>query len=435
MNRPCYSIFRLISPSILFAALLQPADTGRTRFRFDLGQGKAANGYVKVTPATVYNTETGYGFEASPHVLVLSRGGDPLRGDFITGENPFFFSVAVPEGNYRVTVVLGDSEGESRTTVKAELRRLMLERIETARGMFEKRTFVVNVRRPQISSGGEVSLKDREKTFEAGAWDDKLTLEFSDRSPKICAIEIDKVEDIPVLYIAGDSTSTDQPREPYNSWGQMLPRFLKPGIVVANHGESGESLRSFIGEKRLAKLTSVMKEGDWLLIQMGHNDQKQTGPGDGPFTSYKAELKQFISEARGRGVTPILITPVHRRTFNAGGRITNSLGDYPEAVRQAAAEENVALIDLHLMSQKFYEALGPERSALAFAPRDGTHHNNYGSYQLAKSVLEGIRAAKLPLGKHLMDGIAAFDPAKPDPVENFDFPASPNAPATKPYGN
>ncbi|HYP12693.1 MAG TPA: rhamnogalacturonan acetylesterase, partial [Bryobacteraceae bacterium] len=379
-------------------------------FRFDFGQGKPAAGYTKITPDTVYTTEAGYGFEQGSTVNAVDRGGDPLRGDFITADRPFFFSVAVPEGHYRVTVTLGDKQDGSRTTVKAELRRLMLERFETGKGKVETRTFLVDVRRPQISTGGEVALKDREKNLEAAAWDDKLTLEFNDKAPKICALEIAKITGFPVLYIAGDSTSTDQPREPFNSWGQMLPRFLKPDIVVANHGESGESLRSFIGERRLAKLASLMKRGDWLLIQMGHNDQKQKGAADGAFTSYKAELKQMIEEARTRGVTPILVTSMHRRTFGPDGKVTNSLGDYPEAVRQTAKEEGVALIDLQVMSQQFYEALGPERSALAFAPNDGTHHNNYGSYQLAKCIVEGIRAAKLPLARHVIDSLPGYEP-------------------------
>src|SRR5208337_2019484 len=105
---------------------------------------------------------------------------------------------------------------------------------------------------------------------------------------------------------AGDSTSTDQPREPFNSWGQMLPRFFKPEIAVANHGESGESLRGFIGERRLEKMLSVMRPGDYLLIQMGHNDQKEKGEGVGAFTTYTASLKRFIADAREKGVTPIL---------------------------------------------------------------------------------------------------------------------------------
>src|SRR5207248_3988607 len=178
----------------------------------------------------------------------------------------------------------------------------------------------------------------------------------------------EKADQVPTLYIAGDSTSTDQPLEPFNSWGQMLTRFFKPEIAIANHGESGESLRSFIGERRLEKLMSAIKPGDWLFIQMGHNDQKERGEGVGAFTTYKADLKRFVKEARDHGATPVLITPMHRLNFAPGtGTIVNTLGDYPEAVRQAAQEENVALIDLNAMSKLFYEALGPRDAHLAFA--------------------------------------------------------------------
>jgi hypothetical protein len=171
---------------------------------------------------------------------------------------PFYLSVRVPEeGNYRVTVTLGDREAPSVTTIKAELRRLMVEKAETRAGEFVTRTFIVNTRTPRFS-GGEVRLKDREKTSEAWAWDDRITLEFANTHPAVSGIEIEKA-DVPTLYIAGDSTSTDQGREPFNSWGQMLPRFFRPEIAVANHGESGESLRSFIGERRLAKLMSVIR--------------------------------------------------------------------------------------------------------------------------------------------------------------------------------
>ena len=174
--------------------------------------------------------------------------------------------------------------------------------------------------------------------MEAPAWDNKLTLEFSNSEPKVASIAIRKV-DVPTIYIAGDSTSTDQPREPFNSWGQMLTRFFKPEIAVANHGESGESLKSFIGEKRLDKIASIIRPGDWLFIQMGHNDQKEKGEGVGAFTTYKASLKHLIEVAREHGATPVLITSMNRLTFDADGKITNSLGDYPEAVRQTAREE------------------------------------------------------------------------------------------------
>ena len=90
---------------------------------------------------------------------------------------------------------------------------------------------------------------------------------------------------------------------------------------------------------------------------------------------------------------------MNRLTFDGAGKITNSLGDYPEAVRQAAAEEKVALIDLNAMSKLFYEALGPADAHLAFAGKDTTHHNNYGSYELAKCIVEGIRAGQTAAGE------------------------------------
>ena len=380
--------------------------------------------FASASPAA-YSETTGYGFE--PASTVTQGKG------FVTSDKPFYFSAAVPEGNYRVKVTLGDPEGESMTTVKAELRRLMAERIHTAPGAHETVTFIVNVRTPVIAGDGEVRLKPREKTMEAAAWDNKLTLEFSDTAPKVAAIEIAKV-DVPTVYIAGDSTSTDQPREPFNSWGQMLPRFFKPDIAVANHGESGESLKGFIGERRLAKLETLMKSGDWLFIQMGHNDQKERGEGVGAFTTYKASLKQMIASARAHGTTPVLVTSMNRLTFDAAGKITNSLGDYPEAVRQSAAEEKVALIDLNAMSKPFYEALGPEKAHVAFAGSDTTHHSDYGSYELAKCIVQGIKDAKLPLAKHLVE-TPKFDPHHPDKPEDFQAPADPAAAVEKPYGN
>jgi len=200
-----------------------------------------------------------------------------LRADLCTSDKPFYFSVALPEGNYNVTVTFGDAKNETATTVKAELRRLMLEKVETAPARFVSRTFTVNIRTPQIVTGGEVKLKDREKATEMWAWDEKLTLEFNNTRPAVNAIEITRAATLPTLYLLGDSTICDQPLEPYNSWGQMLTRFFKPGLAVSNQAESGESLRSSLGARRLDKVLSTMKAGDYLFIQYGHNDEKEKG--------------------------------------------------------------------------------------------------------------------------------------------------------------
>ena len=399
----------MLAPKLPVFLIFAAAAAASPALHFDL---------TKIAPTDLYSADTGYGYEKPA-----------------TGNPPYYFSVRVPEeGNYRVTVKLGARDSETATTIKAELRRLMVEKVQTAPGKFESRTFIINVRRPQIADGGEVRLKDREKNNEAWAWDDKIALEFTNSHPGVSTIDIEKAVNLPTVYIAGDSTSTDQSLEPFNSWGQMITAFFKPDIAVANHGESGESLRGFIGEHRLAKLMSVIKPGDYLLIQMGHNDQKEKGEGVGAFTTYKADLKRFVAEARAHGATPILVTPVNRLTFDDAGKIANSLGDYPAAVRQAAREDNVALIDLNAMSKPFYEALGPVEAHRAFAGSDTTHHDNYGSYELAKCVVEGIRQASLPLAKHLID-MPSFDPAHPDSLATFDIPAEPLSRVETPYGH
>jgi lysophospholipase L1-like esterase len=412
---------------LLGAATSAAAQTPSTHFRFAFGGGKAPADATKVAPDTVYSKELGYGFEPGSEVRASK--------DSVTSDKPLYFSVAVPEGNYRVTATLGDGAAASVTTIKAELRRLMVERVATPPGQFVTRTFIVNVRTPQLPDGGEVRLKPREKTSETIAWDDKLTLEFTNTHPAVRELEIERVTGIPTLYIAGDSTSTDQPAEPFNSWGQMLTRFLKPDIAVANHGESGESLRGFFSEKRFDKVMSLIRTGDYLFIQMGHNDQKDTSPGAGAFTTYQDFLKRMVATAREKGATPVLITPMNRLTFDADGKITNSLGDFPEAVRQEAKEDHVALIDLNAMSKPFYEALGPVEAHKAFAGNDTTHHSNYGSYELAKCIAQGIKDAKLPLASHITDDFHGFNPAHPDPIAAFDVPAEPSRATARPYGN
>lgn len=416
---------------ILLLGIVASAQSGQ---RFDFGPGPAAPGYMQVLSEMLYSSARGYGFEPGATLNSVTRAGnDVLRNDFITSTQSFYFSVAVPPGNYRVTVILGDQAEATNTTVKAELRRLMLEQVQTAPGKFETRSFIVNVRRPQFP-GDEVRLKDREKTTEWWAWDEKLTLEFNGAHPAVCALEIAPV-DVPTVYLLGDSTICDQPREPYNSWGQMLPRFFNDRVAIANHAESGESLKSSLGAKRLDKVLSLIKHGDYLFLQFGHNDQKEKGEGIGAFTSYKAALKKFVVAAREGGAVPVLVTSMHRRTFDAQGKITNSLGDYPEAVRQLAREEKLALIDLNTMSKTLCEALGPEGSAVLFKEGDGTHHSNYGSYELAKCVVEGIKANKLGLAKFLWKDWRPFDPAHPDAFAQFAVPPSPQQTNVKPLGN
>ena len=386
-------------------------EAGATPRTFDLTQ---------LSTSDTFTAERGYGFDL---------GTAPNPAD----NTPYFFSVAVPEGTYKVSITFGGATTASANTLKAESRQLLLEHLTTQPGEYATRSFFVNVRNAALPApekfapgGTAVLLNPREVGILR--WDDKLTLEINGAAPRIRSITVEPAE-VPTVFLAGDSTVTDQPTEPAASWGQMLPRFFKPGVGVANHAESGETLKSFLAELRLAKILSQLKAGDHLFIQFGHNDSKKQWPQTyvEARTTYQAYLRAYIAEAHLRGATPVLVTSVQRRTFDEHGRIRNTHGDYTEAVREVAAEQQVALIDLDRASTAFYEALGPQRAPLAFnaGGKDATHHNNYGAYELAKAVVQGIRDAGLPLAEFIVDDFAGFDPAKPDEPESFALPASP----------
>lgn len=397
--------------------------------------------FAAFSPAATANAQT-YDFAAESAFTAERGHGFDLGTAPGSHGQPFFFSAAVPEGTYRVTVKLGATGATSDNTIRAESRQLMLEHVTTTPGQFVTRSFLVAVRNSRIAppeknapGGSAVVLNERETGLLR--WDDKLTLEFNGSEPRVASVTIDPV-DAPVVYLAGDSTVTDQPAEPGASWGQMLPRFLS-GVAVANHAESGETLKSFLTGLRLAKILTRLKAGDWLFIQFGHNDEKKQWPQTyvEAHTTYKAYLKAYVAEARLRGATPVLVTSMQRRNFDAQGRIRNTHGDYPQAVREVAAEEKVALIDLERASVAFYEALGPDKAPLAFSAggKDATHHDNYGAYELAKCVVQGIRDAHLPLAQFIVEDFKGFDPAHPDAPEDFHLAPSPQRSDVAPRGN
>jgi lysophospholipase L1-like esterase len=419
-------------------------------FKFDFGVGKGAAGYIQVTPETIFNDQAGYGFDQGSVVESIDHGGDALSGDFITSKKPFYFSVKLPDGNYDVKLFLGDLKGTSATTVRVENRRLMLENIRTTKGKIATETFTVHVRDSIIRNNNSVSkvrLKPRERNYRH--WDDLLTIEFNDSLPKVCAVEISPNQTAATIFLAGNSTVVDQDREPWAAWGQMFPKFLIPSrVAVANYAESGETLRAFKGEKRLEKIWSLAKVGDYLFIEFAHNDQKAGSSHLDPFTTYKETLKEWIAEAKKRIVIPVLVTSMHRRNFDSTGHIINTLSDYPEAVRQTAREENVALIDLNAMSKTLYEAWGPVKSLKAFVHypansfpnqaeelKDNTHFSPYGAYELARCIIASIQSQKLPLSRFIRKEVLPYDPSKPLAIERFYWPQSSFVTSVKPDGN
>ena len=368
-----------------------------------------------------------------------------LKDGACASDKPFFLSVAVPEGNYQVTVTLGAAQA-STTTVRAESRRLMVEPRHLAAKASENVVFNVNVRTEDIAGAPVPDAKVKLKPREIGAldWDRKLTLEFNGEHPAFRSVKIRPIADVPTVYLAGDSTMVDQDKEPWAAWGQMLPAFFGDGIAIANEAESGESLSSFISERRFDKILSTIKRGDFLMIQFAHNDQKLGTP-EG--TDFKANLQHYVDAARKIGALPILVTSMNRRTFDPEGRITDSLGGYPQAMREVANEAKVPLIDLNAMSKTLYEAMGPEGTLKAFVHypantfpgqtaelKDDTHFNAYGAYELARAVVQAIHDQKLPLSAYLRTGIPPFNAARPDAPATVVWPLSPLVSTEKPYG-
>jgi lysophospholipase L1-like esterase len=412
----------------------------KTSLKFSFGP-KEVPGYIKVEPSRVYSAETSYGFDfgTSP-VAVDRKGKKSLTSGFCTSDNPFFFSVALPEGNYNIKIITGNPEERSVITVRAESRRLIFEKAVAEPGKFKTLEATINIRVPEIAGTSEKVIK-KPRELNKLDWDEKLTFEFTGSRPCICALEISKAENAVTVFLAGNSTVVDQDDDPWASWGQMFPRFLKKGIAVANHAESGLSLGSFFSSNRFKKVLSIEKPGDYLFIEFGHNDQKEKGPDDGAYKSYSERMLYFVNEFRKKGGIPVIVSPANRRSFGEDGKITNSLGDYPEAARKVSVELKVPFIDLNGMTKTLYESLGVENSKKLFviypensfpwepkALNDNTHFNSYGAYQLAKCIVEGIRYNNLGIKKYLLKGLPIYNPSKPDPFEDFGLPLSPHSP-------
>ncbi|MCI6081980.1 MAG: rhamnogalacturonan acetylesterase [Prevotella sp.] len=361
---------------------------------------------------------------------------------------PFYYSAELPDGNYKVTVVFGSKKKAGKTVVRTENRRLMVDEVATKKGEFKTVEFTVNKRTTFISDLKYVKIKDREKNYPT--WDDFLTLEFTGEAPAVKELKIERDTVATQIFLCGNSTVTDQPSEPYASWGQMAPVWFGPDVVIANHAESGLATSSFIAQGRLDQVIAQMKKGDYVLCEFGHNDQKERSAGSGAWYNFSQNLKVFIDRVRAKGGNIIFVTPTQRRAFDEAThtKIQETHGDYPDAMRAVARRENVPVIELHDMTRTFFETLGYEGSkeSLVHYPAntfpdqtkalaDNTHFNPYGAYEVAKMVIMGMKQLNLPVVKSLRAEWKDYDPAQPDDVKTFKWRPANDVDVTKPAGN
>ncbi|HQW84737.1 MAG TPA: glycosyl hydrolase family 28 protein [Ferruginibacter sp.] len=222
----------------------------------------------------------------------------------------------------------------------------------------------------------------------------------------------------PTIFLIGDSTMANKPLEenPERGWGQMFPDYMNDEVEIQNHAVNGRSTKSFINEHRWDSVMSQLKPGDFVMIQFGHNDSKvaDTFRSAPAHTLYKNNLIRFVNDVRSKAATPILITPVMRRKFDAAGNFVDQHGDYPGVVKEVAASMNVMLIDLHKSSETLIVKEGVENSRRLFLnippghfknykgkTEDNTHFSEYGASSIASLVCQSIKEQNLPLAKYL----------------------------------
>ena len=416
--------------------------------------------YDLTKPQPMYSEAVGYGY-------------DVVEAPTAKSVSPFYFSVKVPDGNYRVSVRLGSKKSGGETTVRAESRRMIIEKCVTKKGEFRDFSFVINKRCVDIPSFKGIDGKDtqpdkvRIKPGEVGSltWDEKLTLEFNGASPCVQSITIEPDTTATTVFLCGNSTVVDQGKEPWASWGQMFTRWFveqgEPvrggkspfkgdleGLSIANYAESGLTATSFMAQNRLQKILSVIREGDYVICEFGHNDEKEKGPGTGAWYHYTVALKKFVDMVRAKKGNVIFCTPTQRRFFDAEGKIKNTHGDFPAAMKAVAEREKVPLIDLNADTKTLFEAMGVEDSKhlLVHYPMgtfpwqekkfsDNTHFNPFGAYEVSKLVVMGLKRLNSPLVKYLTSDWTDFSPSKPDDWQTFYWPLSPVYDGKKPDGN
>ena len=231
---------------------------------------------------------------------------------------------------------------------------------------------------------------------------------------------VNKDSSKPTVWIIGDSTVSsfaDNYYYPRYGWGTQIDKYLDGTYEVKNIALSGRSSKSYVNDKEYNELTSGMKQGDYLLIGFGHNDEKaEADRYTDPNGDYKTAgsfanslYENYIKPAQAAGTTVILCTPIVRRTATAEWSDSNlhitkdsgdfKGGDYAQSIRNLGKELNIPVVDMTKMTKELYDTLGPDETVNLHAwtsskatSVDNTHTNIYGgtynAYLVTKTIKE-----------------------------------------------
>jgi lysophospholipase L1-like esterase len=208
------------------------------------------------------------------------------------------------------------------------------------------------------------------------------------------------------LHVAGDSTCAVFPAsDPTHrvGWAAVLQTFFGTGVQVDDAAVSGRSSKSFLDEGLWKALEAKLQPGDYVFVEFGHNDEKSDDPAryTDPDTTFRTNLKTYVSETRAAGGISILLTPISRRKFS-GTKIVPTHGAYPAAVMAVAAETGTPLIDMTERTRVWLESVGPTASVALFATGDDTHLSAQGAREVAKLAVQAMRELDLPIAARLL---------------------------------
>jgi lysophospholipase L1-like esterase len=208
------------------------------------------------------------------------------------------------------------------------------------------------------------------------------------------------------LHVAGDSTAAIFPASDPTQrvgWASVLQQFFGAGVQVDDAAQSGRSSKSFIDEGLWKTLTAKIRPGDYVFIQFAHNDEKMDDPArySDPASTFRSNLKTYISDTRAAGGFAVLLTPISRRQFS-GATIAATHGAYPAAVIAVGMETSTPVIDMTEKTRVWLESLGPTATLPMFASGDNTHLSAKGAPEVAKLVVQGVRELGLPIAQRLI---------------------------------
>ncbi|MEK0155611.1 fibronectin type III domain-containing protein [Arthrobacter oryzae] len=395
-------------PAVHAETPLPPAGAG---FRFDFGPGATADGYTRVDAGQAYSAALKFGFTDTTLTSGTDRGtADPLRSDFVQAQGGSFL-VDLPNGDYTVKLVAGDAAATTNIAITAE-KMAKVQLTDKPAGQYLEMEF-------------PISLVDGQLNLDFGGSAAKInSLVIAARAPRTATAD-------PAVYLAGDSTvqTYDAGYIPQAGWGQMIDRYFDDKVSFFNHAIGGRSSKNFISQGRLDEILRVINPGDYLMVQFGHNDatagvdDRYASPAD-----YKEYLRTYVDGTRQRGATPVLVTPVGRRDFDeATGKFNVSFPEYVDKMKELAAEENVALVDLSALSRAYFDAIGPEDTKSVFlhvdagvypnrpnGTVDNTHFQEYGAIQMARLLAGGVKQLSVPLAARATEATPPSSvPAKP----------------------